>query len=56
MCVRAASMVGVGVGGKEFAVRGRGVGELVIEGALEVPEEVLDRLPVCHAGIPRKAS
>ena len=49
-------MVSVGVGGKKFAVRGRGVGELVIERALEVPEEVLDRLPVRHARIPRKVS
>lgn len=42
-------MVCVGVGGEELVLGQLGVGELVVECPLDVPEEVLDRLPVCHA-------
>ena len=49
-------MVGVGVGGEKFRVRGRGVRELVVVRALDVAEEVLHRLPVCHPRVCREAS
>ena len=49
-------MVSVGVGGEELVVGGRGVGELVVNGALEILEEMLDSSPVHHAWIPRKSS
>ena len=44
-------MVSVGVGGENLGIGRRGVGELVVEGALDVSEEVLDRFPVRHARV-----
>ena len=44
------------VGGEELGVGGRGVCELVVERGLDVAEEVLHRLPVCHPRVCREAS
>ena len=47
-------MIGIGVRGEKLVRRGRGICELVVKGAFDVPEEVFDRFPVRFSGILRK--